>query len=83
LGGGSVGATGAGGATVTAASAFEASTVGSYVIRTSAPTPVPIVEMRTLSLKPTASPCGFAASVTLRMAKLAVLRSMMSSEEAS
>ena len=83
LGGGSVGTIGAGGAMVMAASALDASTVGSYVIRMSCPTPVPMVLMRTFSLKPTATPSGLAARVTLRVAKLVVLRSMTSSADAS
>ena len=80
FGGGSVGATGAGGATDTGC-VWPVS--GSYVISTSVPVPVPTVEIKTFPLNPTATPCGLASSCLETDEKLAEFRSMMSSVEPS
>jgi hypothetical protein len=87
LGGGNCGVVGAAGATITVDRAWAAPALGSKVIRTFCPVPVPMVAIRTCSnpwlSRPTATPSGLAESVTERVEKLAVVRSMMSSAEAS
>jgi hypothetical protein len=82
LGGGSAGTAGAGGVIGIDCSASDAMVFGSYVSRTLCPTPVPIVEIRTFSLNPTATPCGLAGSVTERDAKVADVKSITYSDDA-